>query len=1058
MGVALECQWFGEQAAEGSCDPTLGDQAVERRPRRRWRTQLGNRPVVVRDQQPLALGRPFEEAAEVLPQLGDADGVRHVQKSSRTLPSASRGSGSRELQATASFSRVASPHPPELGRGVVVTHGQETPEDWSGCQRVVVGDAEVADPGSSVDTLHAAWTERRPIVVELTADPTSLRAPERSTAPVYSLSPAFEFTRERLQHLVWANNCDARSGELVWWHGRKAARQVAAAGAHVGGPADIVLADGTPLFVDGGPFAPPAEVRGFGVVHCWNVEAGSLEPVGDGAVTADLAADQLAAVRHRRGGARVIAPAGSGKTRVLTERLRHLVTDRRVHPGLVTALAFNTKAAEQMRSRCADLLGSRGPHIRTLNSVGLWICNEYGRPVRTIDEPQVRDLLQRLFDIRRQANTDTVLPYIDALSAIRLGLAPPKRVEEVISDAVGIAEGFDRYRSVLADANVVDFDEQIYRAIEILVTDPDARAACQAQCRLLLVDEFQDLNPAHMLLIRLLSAPTYDCFGVGDDDQVIYGYSGATPEFLIDFSTYFPGAGHHALEVNYRCPPAIVKAATELLSYNRDRLQKSIRAASGSADPPISSDASSGSGSLLVLGEPGPALTGRVIQLVEAWRDDGVAWEQMVVLARVNSALLPVQVACVEAGIPCSAPLDAKVLGRTGLRTALAYLRIGLDPQHISAGDLEQTIRRPSRGVYQKVVEMLTKRAMTSSTDVRRLASRLSGRDVPKLLSYADDLDAVVEACRVSTAAAVRAIREEVGLGETMDVLDGSRREADRSTHTDDLLALEAVAVLHPDAATFEPWLRETLASRHLQRDVVLLSTIHRIKGREWDHVIVFGASNGLLPHRLSNDEEGERRVFHVAITRARRQAVILSDSEAPSAFLAELDGSRPHPPAPGARALPPTRSKARRPKTEPAVAASIGLAVERGGHRGRIVDLGDADAVMEVGAAKIRVEYGSQVTIDGQTVTLERPAPSDQAVEAGGADAALRTWRTETARREKVPAYVVMNDADLAGIASRRPVSLADLARCRGMGPIRLERYGDEILAVLAAPSVESD
>jgi superfamily I DNA/RNA helicase len=104
----------------------------------------------------------------------------------------------------------------------------------------------------------------------------------------------------------------------------------------------------------------------------------------------------------------------------------------------------------------------------------------------------------------------------------------------------GIAEGFATYRSALADLGAVDFDEQIYRAIEILLTDPDARMRAQSSCRYLLVDEFQDLNPAHLLLIRLLAAPAYDCFGVGDDDQVIYGYSGATPEFLIDFPATSP--------------------------------------------------------------------------------------------------------------------------------------------------------------------------------------------------------------------------------------------------------------------------------------------------------------------------------------------------------------------------------------------------------------------------------------------------------------------------------------------------------------------------------------
>ena len=99
----------------------------------------------------------------------------------------------------------------------------------------------------------------------------------------------------------------------------------------------------------------------------------------------------------------------------------------------------------------------------------------------------------------------------------------------------------------------------------------------------MLVDEFQDLTPAHLLLIRLLVAPGFDCFGVGDDDQVIYGYSGATPEFLIDFAAYFPGAADHPLEVNYRCPPAVVDAARHLLTYNHERVAKTIRSPEGRA-------------------------------------------------------------------------------------------------------------------------------------------------------------------------------------------------------------------------------------------------------------------------------------------------------------------------------------------------------------------------------------------------------------------------------------------------------------------------------------------
>src|ERR1700733_9218075 len=486
----------------------------------------------------------------------------------------------------------------QLGRGVVVLPGHEPPEAWASCPRVLIGDASLSDPGPAAEDLHRYWIDRRPVVVVLELDPTSLRAPERCDRPVYELEPGFEFSRERLQFLVWANNYDARGGEPVWWHGRKAARQFAHDGVVEGRPADVTLADGSPLFIDGGPPHPPslssatpsgdrsANAPAIGVVHRWNAEAGRLEPAGHAPPSSELAPDQLAAVGHRTGAARVIAPAGSGKTRVLTERLRHLIVDRRVHPSTITALAYNNKAAADLRLRCDDIPGAPALNIRTLNSLGFWICNEFGPAGRrrVLEEGAVRDLLQRHIEIRRQSNTDTVAPYLEALSAIRLGLTPPSVVEEAIPDAVGIAEGFATYRSALADLGAVDFDEQIYQAIGILLTDADARVRAQFSCRHLLVDEFQDLNPAHLLLIRLLSAPAYDTFGVGDDDQVIYGYAGATPEYLINFEDYFAGAQAYALEVNYRCPPAVVHAATHVLSYNTARIAKTITTPAESTD------------------------------------------------------------------------------------------------------------------------------------------------------------------------------------------------------------------------------------------------------------------------------------------------------------------------------------------------------------------------------------------------------------------------------------------------------------------------------------------
>ena len=897
--------------------------------------------------------------------------------------------------------------PGALGRSVVVAAGQAAPPTWSTCRRIVIDDAAMTAPSSAVFALHSAWARREPVVVELACDAAALREPETCKEPVWSLTPSFELLRERLQFLVWANAYDARSGDPIWWHGRRALRLLAGRGVVSGGSADLVAPDGMPVYVDGGPFPPPA-VAGASLVHRWSVEAGELRPVRYEPAAGTLADDQRRAVEHGAGPARVIAPAGSGKTRVLTERLRHLLRDRAAAPSSIMALAFNDKAAEELRRRTGLARTGEGTQVRTINSLGLWICTQFGRSRLEVlgDEWKVRELVQKVFDVPRRANADTTLPYIDALSAVRLGLQSPAAVEDALPDAAGLTEGFDRYRDALRIAGAVDYDEQVYRAIEILLTDPSARREAQARCRTVLVDELQDLNPAHLLLIRLLCAPAFDCFGVGDDDQVIYGYSGATPEYLIDFGRYFPSAAEYALEVNYRCAPAIVVAATNLLSHNEERISKVIRAHPDRSDELPSFDGPLlGKGPVVVTGGPPDVLAHEARDILSSWFTAGVAFDDVAVLARVSSVLLPVQIELTTAGIPCTRPLGPKVLERTGVRAALAYLRIGLAPHAISRGDLEVTLRRPPRGIARNVVDMLLEKPMTSLGAIRGLAGRLSGRDGPKVGEYADAVALVARRCKVSSAEALRAIRVEVGLETTMDALDSSRKEADRSTHLDDLVALESVAALHPEAADLETWLRRQLDAPAPVGPAVLLSTIHKIKGREWDYVILYGASSGTMPHRLSGDDEGERRIFHVGLTRAKHQVVVLADASAPSPFVRELQAPRPR------------SSLADRPRRAPRATADR-RAPDRAAERER--------------------------------------APVPRTTRTADLDAlvgVLRTWRAQAAKKAGVPAFVVLHDKHLLSIVERGPRTLAELAQCKGMGPMKLERWGDEILAALSEP-----
>ena len=308
--------------------------------------------------------------------------------------------------------------------------GGDPPDPWRSCPRVSVGEAELARPGPVLDVLHRRWLERRPVVVELGVDPDTPAGPR-------ALRRAGLRARPRVRVRAGAAPLPG-VGQQLRRPGRRARSGGTAAKAarRCGAGAWPRAARPTSPWPTARPCSSTAVPRtrrpsppGSGVVHRWNAEAGRLEPAAHGQPEAELAPDQLAAVGHGSGAARVIAPAGSGKTRVLTERLRHLVADRGAHPGTVSALAYNTRAADEMKQRCSGILTADGPHIRTLNSTGLWICSEFGpagRP-RVLEELEVRDLLQGLFEIRRQANADTVAPYIAALSAVRLGLTPTGR-------------------------------------------------------------------------------------------------------------------------------------------------------------------------------------------------------------------------------------------------------------------------------------------------------------------------------------------------------------------------------------------------------------------------------------------------------------------------------------------------------------------------------------------------------------------------------------------------------------------------------------------------------
>lgn len=955
-----------------------------------------------------------------------ASQVRECWEASRT---AKRGPVNPEPPDPASRADALTVGVSALGRSVVVSPGRKVPEAWARCERW----------SGDVDTLEAAWRERRPLIIELDGDPTEADIERR---PVWSLEPCFSLGGERLREFMFANSVDARGGNQRWPLG-EAARKL---GASAGGAADVVLPDGSEIFCDGGPLRWRRDVSGVPVVSRVAVEARSLIPFGPNDTEAELSADQRAAVTHAGGSARIIAPAGSGKTRVLTERARHLLRRWNLPASAITLVAYNKRAADEMVARTTDLPELR---VRTLNSLGLSVVNRERR-VSTIGEPEVRAILDSLVDLPRRANTDPAVAWMEALSRVRLGLTEPAQVEaEYGGDVDGLASVIERYREILADRGIVDFDEQIYGAIEILLCDPLARRRARAACRVLLVDEFQDLTPAHLLLIRLLAGPLGEVFGVGDDDQTIYGYAGASPEWLIGYRRFFPGAGEHALRVNYRCPPGVITAAATLLTHNRRRVAKDIAPAP---------DRPAAAADLRIIEEEDAVKS--TVDAVDALIGLGSLHSEIAVLARVNSSLVPVQVALVDKGVPVRVAVGESYLSRAGVRAALAWLRLATaDPSALPGSDIAAAARRPSRGLPPRVVEWMAEQR--DGRSLGRLAGRLGDRDARKIRGFVADLELVSHTAKSGTTAQVLTeVRDKVGLEGAMQLLESAHRRLDRSAQTDDLDSLVAIAGLHRCPSSFEPWLRETIG-RPGSADGVTLATIHSVKGQEWPHVVVHDVESTLLPHRLSDDIEEERRILHVAITRCSRSVTVVAGAS-PSPFVAEMfarwDPSAPPTPFVDLRSRRAGSGKAvssdrrdvspRSQSRRREIPARIGLEVDRGGHHGRIIEIDPDGAVISVGRGRVRVPYGSTVRVDGALMYLTREPPSAAVTRA--AVEVLRQWRSQRSRADKKPAYIYLTDAAIETLAATLPPDLAGLAKIKGLGPAKLEAYGDEILSLL--------
>jgi DNA helicase II / ATP-dependent DNA helicase PcrA len=623
---------------------------------------------------------------------------------------------------------------------------------------------------------------------------------------------------------------------------------------------------------------------------------------------------QRDAVTHGDGPLLILAGAGSGKTRVLTHRLAYLIHTGRARQNEILAITFTNKAAAEMRERVEVLLGH--------STRGMWVMTFHAACARLLRAEAPRLGYTRQFTIYDQADSRRLVKRgIDDL-----GIDPkrftPAAIHNQISDAknklrdaeayrqlVGsffeqtVADVYEFYERELHRMNAMDFDDLLFRTVNVLELFPEVRGRYSAAFRHVLVDEYQDTNHAQYRLLQLLAGEHRNLAVVGDDDQSIYAFRGADISNILNFRDDFPDAEVVRLEQNYRSTQTILDAANAVISHNRGRMGKTLWTDLGEGDKiKIRELDDEHAEARFVVGE------------IERLVDEGVSRAEIAVFYRTNAQSRVLEDTLVRREIGYQVIGGTKFYERAEIKDAIAYLIVLANPQ--DAVSFTRVANSPKRGIGQTSLSRVLAHADTMGISVWDAAADPAA--VPGLGTAAqrafERFMTTMETLRGRAAEGVpvgdllESILHDTGY---LDALEAERTiEAQgRIENLQELVevAREFDARAEEGADTLDAFLQQValVADADTRRDdegLVTLMTLHNAKGLEYPIVFMIGAEEGVFPHSRSLDEgslEEERRLAYVGMTRAmrdlyltyaRRRAVFGSQSfGAPSRFLSEI-------------------------------------------------------------------------------------------------------------------------------------------------------------------------
>jgi len=614
---------------------------------------------------------------------------------------------------------------------------------------------------------------------------------------------------------------------------------------------------------------------------------------------ADLDSDQLEAVESLSGPVRVMAPAGSGKTKTLINHLINLLNNG-IADESVLSLAFNRKAAKEMRRRLIDKgvpvstrIGDKGVTATTMHGLGYQIIRKaLGWTFRDEkSETEVRRTLKmavnKFSEIGPAGNQDTLETYRYWFRKVKTELLPLK-----IQELDGVRKDtfrkiFEEYLRLQKDNALLSYDDMIYLALRILLENISLRRFFQNQFKYLLVDEFQDLNAAQHLFVSIIAMPQNNLFVVGDDDQMIYGWRGADVNYMLDFEKKYPDAQTCVLGRNYRSSPDIVYHSKYLIGHNRRRIKKDIRpklrAAEGTLDIKLYH-------SIIKQAEAAATLINGMHSRQK------LKFSDFAVLYRYHSYQFILSSVFDRAHIPHTS-VDERLLFRSQAGQDLyAYLIVLVQPEMAAPKVLKRILKRPNKFMSSHLISNIN--TPEDLINAQKL-TEVSENDKKRLEKFTGEIIALTEISHKKGVSPVRLIAEigrRFKLKEFYDQLVTIKDEVDYAGERINFEIIESLAANFDNIDAFFhhiKWavnseIEKDVITSHPVNDEVHFTTIHSTKGNEYKNVVLFNLSENSLPQDEKLLEE-ERRVAYVGVTRAIDSIFITAPRKRFSPFLKEI-------------------------------------------------------------------------------------------------------------------------------------------------------------------------